>query len=274
MRIARSRTLRAPAPDGLARARGSLRAAALVAARAAGGVGERRRAGRRCSAKEGGRGVRADQRLEASEPERLRRWALAVPGSPFERVLSASVTEARLAPAAGGARADARAAPVPARLGALRPLPAAPRRAAPARRGARRHGAGGRAVSREQKFWGWGEPGAGPALPDHAAGLLREWLGVSGAVVSRPVALERRAAAPAGRRRGAAGGGWRRAVGAEHVRDDARGPRAARGRQVLPRPAGAARGTRPRTRRTWSSRRPPTRRSRPCCTRARRRARR
>ena len=26
--------------------------------------------------KQGGRGVRADQRLEASEPERLRRWAL------------------------------------------------------------------------------------------------------------------------------------------------------------------------------------------------------
>jgi uncharacterized protein YndB with AHSA1/START domain len=53
--------------------------------------------------KPGGRGVRADQLLEASEPERLRRWALAVAGSPFERVLKASVTEARLAPAAGGA---------------------------------------------------------------------------------------------------------------------------------------------------------------------------
>jgi uncharacterized protein YndB with AHSA1/START domain len=52
--------------------------------------------------KPGGRGVRADQRLEASQPERLRRWALDVPGSPFERVLSASVTEARLAPAQVG----------------------------------------------------------------------------------------------------------------------------------------------------------------------------
>jgi uncharacterized protein YndB with AHSA1/START domain len=52
--------------------------------------------------KEGGRGVRADQRLEASEPEALRRWALAVPGSPFARVLTASVTEARLAPAPDG----------------------------------------------------------------------------------------------------------------------------------------------------------------------------
>jgi uncharacterized protein YndB with AHSA1/START domain len=52
--------------------------------------------------REGGRGVRADQRLEASEPCELRRWALEVPGSPFERVLRASVVEARLAPADGG----------------------------------------------------------------------------------------------------------------------------------------------------------------------------
>jgi uncharacterized protein YndB with AHSA1/START domain len=49
--------------------------------------------------KPGGRGVRADQRLEESELERLRRWSLVVPGSPFERVLSASTTEARLAAA-------------------------------------------------------------------------------------------------------------------------------------------------------------------------------
>lgn len=52
--------------------------------------------------KPGGRGVRADQRLEASEPGRLRRWALVLPGSPWERVLAASVTEARLTPADGG----------------------------------------------------------------------------------------------------------------------------------------------------------------------------
>jgi uncharacterized protein YndB with AHSA1/START domain len=52
--------------------------------------------------KPGGRGVRADQRLEASEPERLRRWSLLVRGSPFERVLTASVVEARVAPAAEG----------------------------------------------------------------------------------------------------------------------------------------------------------------------------
>jgi uncharacterized protein YndB with AHSA1/START domain len=52
--------------------------------------------------REGTRGVRADQRLEASEPGRLRRWALVVPGSPFARVVSASVTEARLEPGEDG----------------------------------------------------------------------------------------------------------------------------------------------------------------------------
>ena len=74
-------------------------------------------------------------------------------------------------------------------------------------------------MSREQKHWGWGEPGAGPGLPDHAAGLLREWLGVSGAVVSAPVAFaEARLRAPvvAGELRSA----LERAVGAAHVRDD------------------------------------------------------
>ncbi len=74
-------------------------------------------------------------------------------------------------------------------------------------------------MSREQKFWGWGEPGAGPALPDHAPALLREWLGVSGAVVSEPVALGHvrlRPPAVAADLRAA----LERAVGAEHVRDD------------------------------------------------------
>jgi alkyldihydroxyacetonephosphate synthase len=74
-------------------------------------------------------------------------------------------------------------------------------------------------VSREQVFWGWGEPGAGPALPDDAAGLLRERLGVSGAVVSAPVALadvRLRAPVVSSALRAALG----RAVGAEHVRDD------------------------------------------------------
>ncbi len=43
---------------------------------------------------------------------------------------------------------------------------------------------------RDCVWWGWGEPGAGPSLPDHAAGFLRAQLGVSGEVVSRAVALE------------------------------------------------------------------------------------
>src|SRR5262249_14604526 len=50
----------------------------------------------------------------------------------------------------------------------------------------------------EQVFWGWGEPGAGPSLPEHAGALLRRELGVSGEVVSRPVApAEVRLAEPA-----------------------------------------------------------------------------
>jgi alkyldihydroxyacetonephosphate synthase len=45
-------------------------------------------------------------------------------------------------------------------------------------------------VRREQVFWGWGEPGAGPSLPGHAAELLRSELGISVERVSTPVALE------------------------------------------------------------------------------------
>ena len=45
-------------------------------------------------------------------------------------------------------------------------------------------------MRREQVFWGWGEPGAGPSLPEHVTGFLRAELGVSGDVVDRPVALE------------------------------------------------------------------------------------
>jgi alkyldihydroxyacetonephosphate synthase len=74
-------------------------------------------------------------------------------------------------------------------------------------------------MGREQVFWGWGEPGAGPALPAGAEALLRAELGVSGEAVSRPVALAdvrlRPPALPAGLRARLSG-----VVGAEHVRDD------------------------------------------------------
>ena len=43
---------------------------------------------------------------------------------------------------------------------------------------------------RECVWWGWGEPGAGPSLPTHAARFLRAELGVSGEVVAPPVALD------------------------------------------------------------------------------------
>ncbi|MEA2311866.1 MAG: alkyldihydroxyacetonephosphate synthase, partial [Solirubrobacteraceae bacterium] len=45
-------------------------------------------------------------------------------------------------------------------------------------------------MSREQVFSGWGEPGAGPALPPTADEFLRDGLGVPGGVVSPPVELD------------------------------------------------------------------------------------
>jgi uncharacterized protein YndB with AHSA1/START domain len=44
----------------------------------------------------GGRQVRADYRLEAHDPPALRRWALEVAGSPFERLFAEAETELRL----------------------------------------------------------------------------------------------------------------------------------------------------------------------------------
>ena len=52
-------------------------------------------------------------------------------------------------------------------------------------------GGGGARDRREQVFWGWGEPGAGPSLPDTRRGFLRAELGVAGAVVSRAGARSR-----------------------------------------------------------------------------------
>ena len=45
-------------------------------------------------------------------------------------------------------------------------------------------------MRREQVFWGWGELGAGPSIPDHAPGFLQAELGVSGEVVSQPASLD------------------------------------------------------------------------------------
>jgi uncharacterized protein YndB with AHSA1/START domain len=49
-----------------------------------------------------GRPVRADFRIVRSEPPSTRSWAQDVAGTPFERVLTESVVEVRLEPAAGG----------------------------------------------------------------------------------------------------------------------------------------------------------------------------
>ena len=51
-----------------------------------------------------GRPVRMDFHLLASEPPRRRCWEQEVAGTPFERVLSESVTEIVLEPDAGGTR--------------------------------------------------------------------------------------------------------------------------------------------------------------------------
>jgi alkyldihydroxyacetonephosphate synthase len=45
-------------------------------------------------------------------------------------------------------------------------------------------------VRREQVFWGWGEPGTGTSVSAPAADFLRAAIGVAGAVVSQPVALD------------------------------------------------------------------------------------
>jgi uncharacterized protein YndB with AHSA1/START domain len=102
MRVARSRAIRAPIQDVwevLADPYALPRWWPLV--RRVEGVGEQ--GWTMLLGTPGGRGVRADQRLEeSSEAQRVRRWSLVVAGSPFERVLSSSAVEARLAGAGGG----------------------------------------------------------------------------------------------------------------------------------------------------------------------------
>ena len=124
---------------------------------------------------------------------------------------------------------------------------------------------------REQVFWGWGEPGAGPALPEHADAFLREELGRArrGASTrrwrSRTCALPRAARCPRRRARP------RAAVGAEHVLDD-RETRVlrCRGKSYLDLLAQRAGDCEARARRGRAPARPRPR-SRRCCARARRR---
>ena len=72
---------------------------------------------------------------------------------------------------------------------------------------------------REQVFWGWGEPGSGPALPAHTDAFLQEALGLPGGVVEAPVALEAvRLRAP--ELPEVVRDGLVRAVGTGHVLDD------------------------------------------------------
>jgi uncharacterized protein YndB with AHSA1/START domain len=51
-----------------------------------------------------GRAVRLDQRLDASEAPRMRRWKQVLEGSPFERVVAESVTEVRIEQTPDGTR--------------------------------------------------------------------------------------------------------------------------------------------------------------------------
>ena len=101
MRVERSRTLRAPA-DAVWRVLADPYALPRWWPMVRRVEGVRPEGWTMVLGREGGRGVRADQRLEASEPSALRRWALVAAGSPFERLLRASVVEARLAPAGEG----------------------------------------------------------------------------------------------------------------------------------------------------------------------------
>jgi alkyldihydroxyacetonephosphate synthase len=72
---------------------------------------------------------------------------------------------------------------------------------------------------REQKPWGWGEPGAAPPLSEEVAGFLRSAFGVDGGAIHQPVGLDDVELPPC-----AIGAGARRRlgelVGEEHVRDD------------------------------------------------------
>ena len=209
---------------------------------------------------ERGRALRADWRLEADDPPRRRAWGQELDGTPFAKVLAERHVEAQVEPAGEGTPGDAGAASAGPRDGAVRALHVAARGEEGARRRARRAHEGG-LVRREQVFWGWGEPGAGPSLPEHAGGFLRDELGISGDVVDRPVSLD-----DVRLREPAIGSDVLRRLEADHRRrpDRPRGARAALPRQVLPRPARPAR----RRLRARPGRRRGARRPRPGARRA------
>ena len=92
-------------------------------------------------------------------------------------------------------------------------------------------------MRREQVFWGWGEPGAGPSLPEHAARVparrARRRRRRRGAARWRSTTC----GCAAGARPPARARGWRRSSAPTHVRDD-REARVLRCRgKSLPRPA-------------------------------------
>ncbi len=69
-----------------------------------------------------GRSVRADFRVLASEPGRVRRWAQELDGTPFAALLREAVTEVRLGPEGAGSRVTVELSQHPrgwARLGGL-----------------------------------------------------------------------------------------------------------------------------------------------------------
>src|SRR3954452_8474468 len=166
--------------------------AALVAADAAGGGRELERVDVGAADRQGARGA---GRLPGRAVQGLRAAAL-VAGAGGDGVRGAVPRgDVRGGAGAGreGHRGRDRDGPAAEGLGAGRRHDAQAGGAQAVRRGAgrARGSGGGRRVSRREcVFWGWGEPGAGPSLPDHAAGFLRSEIGVSGAVISTPVSLE------------------------------------------------------------------------------------
>ena len=213
MTVRRSRTVPVAARRRLGGRRRPAPPAALVAAdRARGGASTPRR-GRRCCAASAGRWC---ARTTASRPTSRRAgaaWSQALAGTPFERLLREHRTEVALEPAEQGTAVTltvtARGRGT-ARLGAFMMRRATRRQLDEALDGLARG-----ARVREQVFWGWGEPGAGPGAARARRRVpARASSGVGGGVVEPPVALEDvRLRAPRCRRRlrdAARGGGRRR----------------------------------------------------------------